>query len=137
MHSFEEKVEAIELVAQLGGYTKASKKLDIPKKYLKRWHKNGPARKDGAGRKAFFNGDQENMVIEIIEEYIREHQKFPSRKIVKLLVLPKFNKIEGFEEFAASKGWFDKLYRRNFNKIVELKTLAKSFTKSAKGLEES
>ena len=76
--------------------------------------------------------EQENMIIDIIEDYIKKNHKFPSRPIIRGLVLPKFNNVEGLEEFCASKGWFDKMEKRNFKKIVELKTLAKSYTESSK-----
>lgn len=48
--SLDKKIEAIR-IARIKSIKEASEMLNIPEKNIKRWIKNGPERKKGAGRK--------------------------------------------------------------------------------------
>jgi hypothetical protein len=110
------KNEAISISRQ-SGIKAAAELLKIPEKNIKRWMKQGPERKKGAGRKTM-DPAMERGLLDWIADTFRQTKVFPDFKEVKAQA--KFFSNNG--SFKASKGWCDKFMRRNlvfFSKLRE------------------
>ena len=101
------KKEAIR-IARIKSIKEASDIMNIPEKNIKRWMKNGPERKKGAGRKTL-DPQMESKLLEWIANDYKKLGEFPDNKDIKLQA--KFFSIS--PQFKASKGWCDKFLRRN------------------------
>lgn len=90
--------------------------LEIPEKNIKRWIKNGPERKKGAGRKTMDPNMEKNLLNWVAFEFSKKGE-FPDNKEIK-------NKAKFFSNqdiFKASKGWCDKFLRRNSRYFERMK----------------
>jgi hypothetical protein len=104
----EMKVEAIKLAKKTSS-KEASEILGIPEKNIKRWIKNGPERKKGAGRKTM-DPEMEESLLKWIEKIMYDNDGiFPESKDIKL----KAKEFSSNPTFKASKGWCDKFIKRN------------------------
>lgn len=95
-------------ISKTNGIRFAAELLNIPEKNIKRWLKQGPERKKGAGRKTM-DPDMEQGLLDWIAEVFRKSRVFPDFKEVKLQA--KIFSSNG--NFKASKGWCDKFMKRN------------------------
>lgn len=105
--TLDKKMEAIRM-ARIKTIKEASDMLEIPEKNIKRWIKNGPERKKGAGRKTMDPNMERNLLNWVANEFSKKGE-FPDNKEIK-------NQAKIFsnqEKFKASKGWCDKFLRRN------------------------
>lgn len=105
------KQEAIRL-SKIHTIKEASDILNIPEKNIKRWLKNGPERKKGAGRKTM-DPHMETALLNWIQEEFKRTGIFPDCRDIK-------NQAKSFssnKDFKASKGWCDKFMRRNSHKF--------------------
>lgn len=103
----ETKLEAVRL-ARITSIKEASESLKIPEKNIKRWLRNGPERKKGAGRKTTDPNMEKHLLQWIAKEY-RNTGQFPDSKEIKRMA----KDLTRYDEFKASKGWCDKFLRRN------------------------
>ena len=94
----------------------ASDLLNIPEKNIKRWLKNGPERKKGAGRKTMDPLMEQNLLNWIAEKF-RKTSELPDNKELKIQA----KIFSSLEKFKASKGWCDKFLRRNSRFFQHLK----------------
>lgn len=76
------KMEAIR-IARIKSIKEASEMLNIPEKNIKRWIKNGPERKKGAGRKTM-DPEMEKKLLEWVAKKFRETGIFPDNKEIKI-----------------------------------------------------
>jgi hypothetical protein len=102
------KKEAIR-IARMTSIKSASDTLKIPEKNIKRWMKNGPERKPGAGRKMMDPKMEENLKI-WIKNKLDSCGSFPDPLEIK----KKAKEFTTVNKFKASKGWCDKFLRRNY-----------------------
>jgi hypothetical protein len=105
--AMEIKNEAIRLT-RLHSLKEASEILNIPEKNIKRWLKNGPERKKGAGRKTM-DPVMENRLLNWISDEFKKTNTFPDCRDVKFQA----KIFSTNSDFKASKGWCDKFMRRN------------------------
>lgn len=110
----EVKQEAIR-ISKIHSIREASDILGIPEKNIKRWLRNGPERKKGAGRKTMDPSMEHKLLNWIADEYKRTGI-FPDCKDVKAQAKIFSNN----NDFKASKGWCDKFMRRNHRLFEDL-----------------
>lgn len=79
--TLDRKIEAIRL-ARIKTIKEASDMLEIPEKNIKRWIKNGPERKKGAGRKTMDPMMEKNLLGWMANMY-RKTGQFPENKDIK------------------------------------------------------
>lgn len=103
----EVKQEAIRL-SKIHSIREASEILGIPEKNIKRWLRNGPERKKGAGRKTM-DPSMEHKLLNWIADEFKRNGVFPDCKEVK----SQAKYFSNNTDFKASKGWCDKFMRRN------------------------
>jgi hypothetical protein len=101
------KEEAIRL-SKIHSTKDAADILNIPEKNIKRWLKNGPARKKGAGRKTM-DPNMEKALLDWICGEFNRLGTFPDCRELK----HKAKDLSSVMDFKASKGWCDKFLRRN------------------------
>lgn len=128
--SMDIKTEALEM-ARSTGVKYASDLLNIPEKNIKRWLKQGPERKKGAGRKTM-DPDMETGLLGWIAEMFRRNKVFPDFKEIKSQA--KLFSSNG--SFKASKGWCDKFMKRNYvffeNLRIEMQKSGKRKTEESR-----
>ena len=118
--NLETKMEAVRL-SRITSIKQAAENLKIPEKNIKRWMKNGPQRKKGAGRKTMDPNMEKNLLQWIAKEY-RSTGGFPDSKEIKMQA----KIFSHHEDFKASKGWCDKFIKRNYMFFEYLKEEQKS-----------
>lgn len=94
----------------------AHKKFKVCKSRIKRYMKNGPGRKKGGGRKTL-DPTMESKLLSWIEETSYESSSFPCRAQIK----QKAKNLSAVGDFLASKGWCDKFFKRNQDKLEMIK----------------
>ena len=112
------KNEAIRL-SKIKSVKEAADTLCITEKNIKRWLKNGPERKKGAGRKTM-DPRMEHRLLDWIKDEFNRNKGLPDSKEIK----SKARSFSENETFKASKGWCDKFLKRNdhlFNALREEK----------------
>lgn len=110
--SLETKQKAVELSKKFS-FKEASKMFNTTEKNIKRWMKQGPERKKGAGRKTI-DPLMEQRLIKWVNTYIGVEGVFPDCKIIK----EKAKEFSNCPNFKASKGWSDKFLKRNQKNFV-------------------
>lgn len=95
-------------MARIKTIKEASDMLEIPEKNIKRWIKNGPERKKGAGRKTMDPIMEQNLLNWVAKKF-RKTGIFPDNKEIKVQA----KIFSTLDKFKASKGWCDKFLRRN------------------------
>ncbi len=108
------KKEAIR-ISRIKSIKEASRMLNIPEKNIKRWIRNGPDRKKGAGRK-MRDPIMEKNILQWILEHSESNHKIPNSHEIK----QQAKKFSNLKDFKASKGWCDKFLRRNFRFLNSL-----------------
>ena len=101
------KIQAVELSKKYP-IKYVSNIMKIPEKNIKRWIKDGPMRKKGAGRKTM-DPKMETRLLKWIKDYARSFKRMPQPPTIK----EKAKELSDIELFKASKGWFDKFIKRN------------------------
>lgn len=129
--SKEIKIEAIRL-AHLRTSKEASEILSIPEKNIKRWMKNGPDRKKGAGRKTMDPNMEQQLLDWIQKILLVDNLPFPESKDIKA----KAKEYSSNPSFKASKGWCDKFIKRNSYFFERLKSRDPILLKQMKLIED-
>ena len=104
----------------------ASQILKIPEKNIKRWIRNGPERKKGAGRKCT-DQNMEVQLLQWIEQIFRDFGQLPDIRSLKI----RAKELANNSAFKASKGWCDKFMKRNktyFDQLSEDRKIKLSIT---------
>lgn len=102
------------------GIDAAHKKYKICKSRIRRYIHNGADRKKGGGRKTL-DPSMETNLLNWIETSTRETSAFPSRCIIK----DKAKDLSRVDNFLASKGWCDKFFKRNFERLETIRQKVK------------
>lgn len=117
MYTDEER-ETIYRYAEEYGPKQAVKMFGIDRRRIKRWMEKGSCRNIGGQGRSPLNVEMEEKLVQEIEMYCMKQGKYPKRKLIKVWAL-KFYSGDG--DFKASKGWFDKFFRRNKEILQNLK----------------
>lgn len=117
MYTDEER-ETIFRYAEEYGPKQAVKMFGIDRRRIKRWMEKGSCRNIGGQGRSPLNVEMEQKLVKEIEVYCYREGKYPKRKLIKEWALLFYT---GEGEFKASKGWFDKFFRRNKGVLQELK----------------
>lgn len=117
MYTDEER-ETIYRYAEEYGPKQAVKMFGIDRRRIKRWMEKGSCRNIGGQGRSPLNVEMEEKLVQEIEMYCLKQGKYPKRKLIKEWAL-KFYSGDG--DFKASKGWFDKFFRRNKDILQNLK----------------
>lgn len=96
----------------------AHKRFNICKSRIKRYMKNGPQRKKGGGRKTL-DPSMEVRLLSWIQESTKLTHTFPNRGLIK----SRAKELSKVQSFLASKGWCDKFFKRNAERLSEIKRL--------------
>lgn len=117
MYTDEER-ETIFRYAEEYGAKQAVKMFGIDRRRIKRWMEKGSCRNIGGQGRSPLNVGMEEKLVKEIENHCYSFGKYPKRKLIKKWALDFY---EGDGEFKASKGWFDKFFRRNKDILQPLK----------------
>lgn len=86
---------------------KVSRELDIPPKNIRRWMRDGPERKKGAGKKV-----RDPEMEEELMDWLQQ-QRRNGYEPTKAQIQEKAKTLSKDEKFKGSKGWLQKFFERS------------------------
>ena len=117
MLDLNQRNEIVEYAAKFGA-DRAHAKYMITKSRIRRYLNNGTMRKKGGGRKTL-DPDMEENLLRWIEDSTIKSRCFPNRGLIKSRA-KSFSKVGSF---LASKGWCDKFFKRNAQRLESVKKM--------------
>lgn len=116
MLDLDERVKILQYASK-NGIDAAHSKFNICKSRIRRYINHGADRKKGGGRKTL-DPYMETNLLKWIEKSAKNTLCFPSRCIIK----EKAKEISIVGDFLASKGWCDKFFKRNYERLEKIKS---------------
>lgn len=116
MLTLDQRVQLLNFASK-NGIDATHHKYRICKSRIRRYLSNGADRKKGGGRKTL-DPDMEVNLLNWIENSTRDSQSFPSRCLIK----EKAKSLTKVDNFLASKGWCDKFFKRNAERLNEIRS---------------
>lgn len=117
MYTEEERITIFKYAEEYGA-KKAVQMFGIDRRRIKRWMEKGSCSNIGGQGRSPLNIDMEEKLVKEIQQHCFREGKYPKRKVIKQWALDFYT---GDGQFKASKGWFDKFFRRNKDILQELK----------------
>lgn len=115
MLTLDQRVQLLNFASK-NGIDATHHKYRICKSRIRRYLSNGADRKKGGGRKTL-DPDMEINLLNWIEKSTIDSMSFPSRCLIK----EKARSLTRVDNFLASKGWCDKFFKRNAERLEEIR----------------